>query len=220
MNRNRLAALLKLQHKKMLSGVLLGLASLFLFQGVASAQSETWTLDPAHSFARFTVRHLKISTVHGGFNKLSGNIQYDPKDVTKTAIQVTIDATSVDTGNDNRDRDLRSDNYFDVAKYPTITFRSKRAVATGDGKMKITGDLTVHGVTKEVVLDAEGPTGPVKEGPATHMGATARTKVMRKDFGVAANNAGDLNIDDEISIVLDIDMVQRKIEAPSEKPLK
>ncbi len=173
----------------------------------AGAQSETWQLDPPHSSAQFSVRHLGISTVRGAFTKVSGTVQYDPADVTKTSLDVTIDAASVDTRIEMRDKDLRSPNFFDVEKYPTLTFKSKRVEAAGKGKMKITGDLTIHGVTKEVTLDAEGPTGPIKDARGNmHMGAAATTTVNRKDFGMTAD-AG--MVGDEIPITIDVEMVKR-----------
>src|SRR2546429_488413 len=119
----------------------------------ASAQVETWQNDPAHTASQFAVRHMGLSTVRGAFTRTSGTVQYDPADVSKTSIDVTIDATTLNTRVEMRDNDLRSAKFFEVDKYPTITFKSKRAEAAGKGKAKITGDLTIHGVTKEVVLD-------------------------------------------------------------------
>ncbi len=178
-----------------------------LFAVAANAQLETWQLDPPHSSAQFSVRHLEISTVRGAFTKVSGTVQYDPADVTKTALDVTIDTASIDTRIEMRDKDLRSANFFDVEKYPTITFKSKRAEPAGKGKLKITGDLTIHGVTKEVTLDAEGPTGPIKDGRGNmHMGAAATTTISRKDFGMTAD-AG--MVGDEISITIDVEMVKK-----------
>src|SRR5215467_14978550 len=124
-----------------------------LFAVSASAQVETWQIDPNHSASQFAVRHNGISTVRGAFAKATGTVQFDAADPTKTVIDATIDANSVDTRVEPRDKDLRSPNFFDVEKFPTITFKSKSASAAGKGKMKITGDLTIHGVTKEVVLD-------------------------------------------------------------------
>jgi polyisoprenoid-binding protein YceI len=170
------------------------------------AQVETWKIDPAHSAAQFAVRHMGISTVRGEFKKVSGSVGYDTADPGKTSLDATIDATTVDTRVDMRDNDLRSPNFLDVQKYPTITFKSKRAEAAGPGKMKITGDLTIHGVTKEVVLDVDGPTSPVKDPRGNfHIGASATTKINRKDFGVngAPGMAGD-----EISITIDAELIR------------
>ena len=179
--------------------------SLFLSISVP-AQVETWQIDPAHTASQFAVRHMGLSTVRGAFTKTSGTVQYDPADLSKTSIDVTIDATSLNTRVEMRDNDLRSDKFFDVQKFPTITFKSKRAEPAGKGKLKITGDLTIHGVTKEVVLDVDGPAGPVKDPRGnTHMGASATTTVKRSDFGVSALPA---MIGDEVQITLDVEMVK------------
>jgi polyisoprenoid-binding protein YceI len=177
-----------------------------IFVVSAFAQVETWKIDPAHSAAQFAVRHMGISTVRGEFKRVSGSAGYDTADPGKTSLDATIDATTVDTRVDMRDNDLRSRNFLDVQKYPTITFKSKRAEAAGPGKMKITGDLTIHGVTKEVVLDVDGPTSPVKDPRGNfHIGASATTKINRKDFGVngAPGMAGD-----EISITIDAELIR------------
>ena len=172
----------------------------------AFAQVESWKIDPMHSAAQFAVRHLGISTVRGEFKKVSGSASYDPADASKTTLEATIDATSVDTRVDMRDNDLRSANFLDVQKYPTITFKSKRAESAGSGKLKITGDLTIHGVTKEVVLDVDGPTAVVKDPRGNyHMGASATTTVSRKDFGV--NGAAGM-VGDDISITIDTELVK------------
>lgn len=172
----------------------------------AFAQTESWKIDPAHSAAQFAVRHMGISTVRGQFQKLSGTVSYDAKDVSKSAVDVTIEAGSVDTRVEMRDNDLRSANFFDVQKYPTITFKSKKVEAAGEGKLKVTGDLTIHGVTKEVVLEVEGPTAAVKDPRGNlHMGASGTTKVNRKDFGVSGASA---MVGDEVSITLDVELVK------------
>ncbi|HEY6970933.1 MAG TPA: YceI family protein [Candidatus Angelobacter sp.] len=177
-----------------------------LFAVSASAQVETWQIDPNHSAAQFAVRHNGISTVRGAFAKTTGTVQYDPSDPTKTVIDATIDTNSVDTRVEPRDKDLRSPNFFDVEKFPTITFKSKSAAAAGKGKMKITGDLTIHGVTKEVVLDVDGPNGPNKDPRGNqHMGASATTQISRKDFGVNGTPGG---VSDDVLITIDVEMVK------------
>jgi polyisoprenoid-binding protein YceI len=183
-------------------------ASLFVSSLVspAVAQVESWRIDPAHSAAQFAVRHLGISTVRGEFRKVSGSASYDPADPSKTSLEATIDATTVDTRVDMRDNDLRSPNFLDVQKYPTITFKSKRAEAAGAGKLKLTGDLTIHGVTKEVVLDVDGPTAPVKDPRGNvHVGASGTTTINRKDFGV---NGAPGMVGDEISITIDAELIK------------
>lgn len=174
---------------------------------LSAAAQDTWQLDPNHSSAQFSVRHLGVSTVRGAFTKVSGTVKYDANDVSKSSIQATIDANSVDTRVEMRDNDLRSPNFFDVQKYPTITFVSKKVEAAGTGKLKVTGDLTIHGVTREVVLDVDGPSAPIKDpmGKGMRAGASATTKVNRSDFGVSGR-AG--MVGDEISITLDIEMTK------------
>src|SRR6202521_2130291 len=129
----------------------------------AAAATSTWQIDPNHSAAQFAVRHLAISTVRGAFTKVSGTVQLDDKDVSKSSVEVTIDAASVDTRVPDRDKDLRSDRFFDVEKYPTLTFKSTKVEQVEVGKLKVTGDLTIHGVTKQVVLDVEAPTAALND---------------------------------------------------------
>jgi polyisoprenoid-binding protein YceI len=173
----------------------------------AAAQSNMWQIDPAHTSAQFAVRHMGVSTVRGAFTKVSGKVSYDSAHPEKTTLETTIQAASVDTRVDMRDNDLRSPNFLDVEKYPTITFRSRQTVAD-NGKLKITGDLTIHGVTKEVVLDVDGPTQEIKDPMGNRrMGATASTKINRKDFGV---NGGASVVGDELSITIDAELIQPK----------
>src|SRR5436305_7060895 len=161
------------------SRVLAGMMCLAGLQ--AGAQTQTWYLDPPHSAAQFSVRHMGISTVRGAFTKVSGVVQDSP-DLSKSSVSVTIDAASIDTRVEMRDKDLRSDHFFDVAKYPTITFQSKKVESAGAGKLKVTGDLTMHGVTKEVVLDVDGPTPPMKDPRGTQRrGVSATTTVNRSE---------------------------------------
>lgn len=170
----------------------------------AAAQVQTWNIDPNHTAAQFSVRHLGISTVRGAFTKVTGSVLYDPANLDKSSIVVEIDASSVNTRVEMRDNDLRSPNFFDVAKYPTITFKSKRIEVAGTGQLKVTGDLTIHGVTKEVVLDLDGPSAPMKDPRGNqHMGASAVTKINRKDFGV---NGAAAMVGDEITITIDVEL--------------
>ena len=179
----------------------------------AAAQTETWQLDPAHTAAQFAVRHMGISTVRGAFTKVSGTVQYDPADPAKSSIDATIDAASMDTRVEMRDNDLRSSKFFDVAKYPSITFKSKRVEPAGTGKLKVTGDLTMHGVTKEVVLDVDGPSQPFKDPRGNmHMGASATTTINRTDFGVGTIPAA--MVAEQVAITIDMELV--KHSAPSQ----
>lgn len=179
----------------------------------AAAATSTWQIDPNHSAAQFAVRHLAISTVRGAFTKVNGTIQFDDKDVSKSSVEVTIDADSVDTRVPNRDKDLRSDHFFDVQKYPTITFKSTKVEQVEPGKLKVTGDLTIHGVTKPVVLDVEGPTAAVKDPWGNQRAAAnATTKINRQDYGVKWNatmDGGGLVVGDDVAITIDLEMVQK-----------
>jgi polyisoprenoid-binding protein YceI len=187
------------------------LAAIFSLVNAAYAQTQSWYLDPAHSAAQFSVRHMGISTVRGAFTKVSGTV-VDSPEPSKASVKVSIDAASIDTRVQRRDDDLRSDHWFDVAKYPTITFESKRVEANGSGKLKVTGDLTIHGVTKEVVLDVDGPSPAVKDPRGTsHRGASATTTINRTDFKVG--EAGGM-VGDQIGIQLDVEMVDKAPGGP------
>lgn len=176
------------------------------FSGLGAAQ-DTWQIDPRHTAAQFSVRHLGISTVRGAFTKVSGTVVYDAANPAKDSIQATIDAASVDTRVEARDKDLRSPNFLDVEKYPTITFQSKKVEADGVGKLRAKADLTIHGVTKEVVLYIDGPTAPMKDPWGNQrMGASAGTEINRQDFGVSADPGV---VGDEITITLDIEVVKQ-----------
>ena len=179
----------------------------------AAAATSTWQIDPNHSAAQFAVKHLAISTVRGAFTKVSGTVQFDDKDVSKSSVEVTIDAASVDTRVENRDKDLRSDHFFDVEKYPTLAFKSTKVEQEARGKLKVTGDLTIHGVTKQVVLEVEGPTAPVKDPWGNQRAAAnASTKVNRQDFGVKWNakmDNGGWVVGDDVDITIDVEMVQK-----------
>lgn len=173
----------------------------------AAAQAQTWQIDPNHSATQFAVRHLAVSTVRGQFNKTTGTVVYDPANPAKTSIDATIDAASIDTRIERRDNDLRSPNYFDVAKYPTLTFKSKRVEADGTGKLKVIGDLTIHGTTKEVTLDVSNIVGPSKDARGTErIGATATTKINRRDFGVSGGGAV---VSDDVDITIDLELLKQ-----------
>jgi polyisoprenoid-binding protein YceI len=179
----------------------------------AAAATTNWQIDPQHSSAQFSVRHMAISTVRGAFNKVTGTIALDDKDITKSTVDVTIDATTVDTHEPNRDNDIRSDKFFDVAHYPSITFKSKKVEQVAPGKLKVTGDLTIRGTTKEVVLDVEGPTAPIKDTWGNQRSAAnATTKINRQDFGVKWNatlDNGGVVVSDEVSINIDVEMIHK-----------
>jgi polyisoprenoid-binding protein YceI len=179
-----------------------------------TAGAATWQIDPNHSAAQFSVRHMMISTVRGQFQKMTGTVQFDPAEPAKSSIDVTIDAASVDTRQEMRDKDLKSANFFDVEKYPTLTFKSTRVVAAGPGKLKLIGDLTIHGTTKEVTFDVDGPTAPITDQRGTlHAGASATTTINRKDFGLVWNRAlesGGVMVGDDVNLIIDVEMTKAK----------
>ncbi|MBV8515028.1 MAG: polyisoprenoid-binding protein, partial [Acidobacteria bacterium] len=167
-----------------------GLAALLTLP--ASAAPTTWQLDPAHTSAQFAVKHLAISTVRGAFSNVKGTIILDDADISKSSVDVTIDVSTVDTRVPDRDKDLKSDKFFDVAHYPTMTFKSTKVEQAGAGKLKVTGDLTIRCTTKSVVLDVDGPTAPVKDPWGNQRSAVnATTKVNRQDYGVKWNATMD-----------------------------
>ena len=189
-------------------------ATLVLAPTMGYAAPTVYDIDPAHSSATFKVKHLAISTVSGGFGKVSGKVTWDQADPTKSGVEAVIDATSIDTQNGGRDEHLKSPDFFDVATHPTITFKSTKVEAAGDGRLKVTGDLTMRGVTKPVVLDVEGPVTPIKD-PRGNMktGATATTKINRQDFGVSWSktlDGGGLVVSDDVWITIELEMAQAK----------
>ena len=179
----------------------------------AFASASTWNIDPDHSNVGFKVRHLMVSNVKGSFDKHSGTIDINDKDITKSKVEVTIDTTSINTNVQKRDEHLRSADFFDVAKYPTMTFVSKKVAKAGEDKLKITGDLTLHGVTRQVVLDVDGLSKDSKDPWGNiRRGATASTKINRKDFGLVWNKAletGGVTVGEEVTITLEIEMIKK-----------
>jgi len=172
----------------------------------AAAQAGTWQIDPNHTAAQFSVRHLGVSTVRGAFTKVTGSAKHDPADPSKDSLEATIDANSVDTRVEMRDKDLRSPNFLDVQKYPSITFHSKQTKVAGSGKLQITGDLTIHGVTKEVTLDVDGPSAAIKDPWGNQrIGASATTKINRQDFGVSSLPGV---VGDELTLTIDAELIQ------------
>ena len=183
----------------------------FAFQ--APAATTTWKIDPAHTAAQFAVKHMMIATVRGEFKGVTGTVVWDDQDVAKSTVDVTIDAKTVNTGEEKRDQDLRSANFFEVEKYPTLTFKSKKVESAGSGKLKVTGDLTMHGITKEVVLDVEGPSAAVKDPWGnTRSAVSATTKLNRQDYGVKWNanlDGGGVVVGDTVTITIDLEMTKQ-----------
>ncbi len=175
------------------------------------AHADSWQIDPSHTSVEFTVRHMMISNVKGQFQKTTGAITANGNDPASAKIDVTIDASSVDTRVERRDAHLKSPDFLDIAKFPTITFKSTKVEADGPNKWKMTGDLTIHGVTRPVVLDVEGSGPPIQVMGHTRAGASATTKIKRSDFGLTWNKTletGGVLVGDEVAISIDVEAVK------------
>ncbi len=200
--------MLKTVQRAILISAISLLASLSAF-----AQPSTWSIDPAHSTAQFTVRHLAISNVTGSFTKVAGTVILNEQDITQSHVAASIDVSSVDTRVEARDKDLKSPNFFDVEKYPTIEFKSKKIVSSA-GKLQVDGDLTIHGTTREVTLDVDGPTVALTD-PWGNLrrGISATTTINRKDFNLLYNNllkTGEAVVGDIVKIQIDAEVVKKK----------
>ena len=173
----------------------------------------TYQIDPAHSAAQFKVRHMMIANVKGEFDKVSGTAVYDPANPAASSVEATIDVASISTRDEQRDTHLKSPDFFDVEKYPTITFKSKRVTSSGSDSFSVAGDLTIHGVTKEVTLNVEELTEEAKD-PWGNLrrGAEAKTRIHRKDFGMTFNMAldtGGFVVGEDVDISIDVEMVRQ-----------
>jgi len=197
--------------KNWMSRILIALALVIAVP--LAGRADTWKIDPGHTTVGFTVRHMTISSVRGQFDKVAGTITANGNDPASVSIEATIDTASIDTRSSDRDADLKSANFLDVAKYPTMTFKSKKIEAAGPGKWNIVGDLTLHGVTKEVTLAVDA-TAPIKDPWGnTRAGASATTTISRKDFGLTWNKmieAGGAVVGDEVSVSIDVEAVKQK----------
>jgi len=188
------------------------LVAALLYLAVASAaEAQTWTVDSAHSAAHFAVRHMMVSTVRGDLGKITGSVTFDPAKPAAGSIEASIDVTGIDTREPGRDKHLKSADFFDVEKFPTATFRSKTIAPAAGGGFNVTGDLTMHGVTKEVALDVEALRPAIKDQRgASRTGTTATGKINRQDFGVSWSRAldgGGVVVSDEISITIDVELM-------------
>ncbi len=174
----------------------------------------TYNLDPMHSSAHFSVRHMMIATVRGDFSKLSGSMQFDPTNYEATKVDATIDVDSIHTGQPDRDTHLKSADFLDAANFPTIIFVSTGVTKLGDENAELKGDLTIHGVTKEVVLKVEGSMAEAKDPYGNiRLGFTADTKIKRSDFGLTWNavlEAGGVMVGDDITVTLDVQFIRAK----------
>src|SRR5579872_1289847 len=192
----------------------IGAAAIFALAAItpANARAETWSVDPVHSNIGFSVQHMMLSNVTGEFDKFSATITANDDDPKSVEIEATIDASSINTHTEKRDADLKSPNFLDVAKYPTITFKSVKIEPEADNKWKVTGNLTLHGVTKMVVLEVTGPTPEVKVMGATHRAATATTTINRQDFGVSFNKTldnGGMVVGNEVTVTINVDAAKK-----------
>jgi polyisoprenoid-binding protein YceI len=172
----------------------------------------TWNIDPVHTVAEFKVKHMMISNVKGQFTKVTGVMTLDETDLTKSRIEASIEAASVHTRDAQRDAHLKSADFLDVEKFPALSFKSTRVARTAEGELSVTGDLTIHGVTREVVFAAEGPTPSAKDPWGnTRVGLSATTKISRKDYGLVWNTpleTGGILVGDEVTITLDVQFVK------------
>jgi len=188
-------------------------AAVLCFVAPGLLHAAPWGFDPAHTGVQFKVRHLMISSVRGEFEKVTGKIVYDEADVTKSTADIAIETASINTRVAKRDEHLRSPDFLDAAKHPAITFKSKRVDKAGDGTLRMTGDLTIRGVTKEVVLNVEGPTPAIKDPWGNQrVGGQATTKIHRKDFGLVWNEVletGGAVVGDEVEITIDVEIYRK-----------
>jgi polyisoprenoid-binding protein YceI len=170
-----------------------------------AAEPTTWEIDTEHSGVYFTVRHIGIIDVHASFNKMTGTAHLDDQDLSKSDVNASVDVGSVYTGVEARDKHLLTSDFFDYAKFPSMTFQSTKITKTGTSTAKMTGNLTIHGVTKEVTFDVTGPSAPITALKATRRGISATTTINRKDFGVSF----DMTVGDQVNIDLEIDVVKK-----------
>lgn len=174
--------------------------------------ASTWEVDTAHSEVGFKVRHLAVSNVRGNFTKFSGTVKLDEKNIANSSVVVTVDTRSVNTNNQKRDKHLRSSDFFDADRYPEMKFVSTRVRKSGDG-LEVTGNLTLHGVTKPITLAVEGPTGEVKDPwGKTRRGATARATINRQDFGLRWSKTletGGLVVGNDVKIELEVELIKK-----------
>ena len=174
---------------------------------------KTWTIDSSHSSANFSLKHMMIAKVNGGFEKMSGTLQFDPQNPADLKVEASIEAASINTREPQRDTHLKSADFFDVEKYPTLNFQSKEVQPLSDGQFRIQGDLTIHGVTKSVLLEVEGLSQELKDPWGNpRLGLSASTRIKRKEFGLtwnAALEAGGVLVGDDVTITLDVQFVRQ-----------
>ncbi|HWB97026.1 MAG TPA: YceI family protein [Bryobacteraceae bacterium] len=178
------------------------------------AQVASWRIDPLHSSAQFSVRHMMISTVRGQFGGVRGTVLYDAKNQAASSVEASIDCSTLSTGEAKRDADLKGPEFFDVKRYPVMRFKSKKVEAAGPGRLKVTGDLTINATTREVVLDVEGPTPPIRDNQGREkIGVSGQTKISRKEFGILYNpvmETGGVAVSDEVGIALELELIKNQ----------
>ena len=198
----------------------------FLVLSPSLSLASTWDVDPAHSTVEFSVRHMMVTTVKGQFQKVTGTVVLDEKDATKSTVEVSIETASIDTREPKRDAHLKSADFFDAAKFPALTFKSTKIEKAGRGKFKVTGDLTMHGVTKPVVLVVEGPSASIKDPYGRIVrGVMATGRLDRKEWGMTWNKAldtGGMVVSDEVKLEINAELAERAatppVAAQAEKP--
>ena len=203
--------------KWLLAGAIATALSASAITAMAADDPNSWKIDPNHSTAVFVVRHDGISNIQGSFSKLTGTVVLNDADMTKSVVNASIDMASVDTRVAPRDKDIMSPNYFDVAQYPTATFQSTKIVKAAGGSYKMTGNLTMHGVTKEVTFDLTGPSAMVKFNRTLRRGAEATLTIKRTDFGMP-RGIDDMSLADEVKLTVDVEMIQPDPNAPPPPP--
>jgi polyisoprenoid-binding protein YceI len=199
------------------------IAAVMLPALLAAGHAATYDIDAAHSGITFKVAHMAISKVNGRFDKFSGTIDYVPGDTKSWKTEVVIDVASINTNVEARDKHLRGPDFFDVEKFPTMTFKSTKVLSYKNMKGKLQGELTMHGVTKPVVLEVEGSGPAMDPWGGERMAAVAKATINRKDFGLTWNKAleaGGLLVGEKVEITLEIEAVKRKPEAPAAAPAK
>ena len=179
---------------------------------IPQTTTTTWNIDPAHATAEFKVKHMMIANVKGHFSKVTGVLIHDESDPTKSWVEASIEAASIETREPQRDAHLKSADFFDVERFPSLSFTSSDIKVVGDGELKVDGDLTIRGITRKVTFAVEGPTPPRKDPwGSTRIAASATTKINRKDFGLTWNAAletGGILVGDEVTITLDVEFVK------------
>ena len=188
------------------------MSTLAIPQTTTKTATATWNIDPAHSVVEFKVKHMMISNVKGQFAKVTGVLTLDESDLTDSHVEALIEAASIETRDAQRDAHLKSADFFDVEKFPALSFKSTRVSPVGDGELAVEGDLTIRGVTRKVVFSVEGPTPPAKDPWGnTRVAVSATTKINRKDFGLTWNTAletGGILVGDEVTLALDVEFVK------------